>query len=275
MRLSNIMKQIDLATIKRIELNILLEFDIFCKQNDLRYMLAGGTLLGAIRHKGFIPWDDDIDVCMPRDDYERLYEILKNKKMKDRFRLISYRDNSAIYPFFKLVDDFTVASENALRTGENLGLWIDIFPLDGCQKKKKKASRMLKKIAFYKWLINISNCRLGTGTTKWKAILKAPVVVLTRFINTRKVAEHISKISQSYDVNNSPCVASFLGCYGEKEQMPSSFLETVEVEFEGHMFPTSKEWEYYLSSLYGDYMELPPEDKRVQHSMVAYYKNEE
>ena len=269
------MIQIDLATIKRIELNILLEFDIFCKQNDLRYMLAGGTLLGAIRHKGFIPWDDDIDVCMPRDDYERLYEILKNKKMKDRFRLISYRDNSAIYPFFKLVDDFTVASENALRTGENLGLWIDIFPLDGCPKEKKKASRMLKKIAFYKWLINISNCRLGTGTTKWKAILKAPVVVLTRFINTRKVAEHISKISQSYDVNNSPCVASFLGCYGEKEQMPSSFLETVEVEFEGHMFPTSKEWEYYLSSLYGDYMELPPEDKRVQHSMVAYYKNEE
>lgn len=269
------MNRIELEDIKRIELNILLEFDSFCKENNLKYMLAGGTLLGAIRHKGFIPWDDDIDVCMPRDDYERLYELLKGKKIKERFRLISYRDNSAIYPFFKIVDDHTVASENMVNSGEQLGLWIDIFPLDGCPADKKKAGRMLKKVAFYKWLISIKNCRIGTGTTKWKAILKIPVALLARLIDTRKVAEHINKVSQKYDVNNSPCVASFQGCYGEKEQMPSSFLDTIEVEFESHMLPTTKEWDYYLTSLYGNYMELPPKDKRVQHGMVAYYKDEE
>ena len=269
------MVQITLEEIKKIELNILLEFDTFCKDNNLTYMLAGGTLLGAIRHKGFIPWDDDIDVCMPRDSYERLYELLNGKKIKDRFRLISHRDNSAIYPFYKIVDDCTIAIETESSGKKTLGLWIDIFPLDGCPKDKKKAAHLLKKIAFYKWLMNICNCKLGTGTTKWKAILKTPLVLLGKFVDSRKIALHIDKVLKKYDVNNNSCVASFLGCYGVREQMPSSFLETVQVEFEGHMFPTTKEWDYYLSSLYGDYMELPPENKRIQHSMIAYYKDKE
>ena len=269
------MKQIDLDDIKQIELNILLEFDTFCKEHNLKYMLAYGTLLGAIRHKGFIPWDDDIDVCMPRDDYEKLYELLKGKKIKERYRLISYRDNSAIYSFFKIVDDHTVANEVMVNSGEQLGLWIDIFPIDGCPEDKKKASRLLKKAVFCRRLINLSNCRIGTGTTKWKAILKIPVALFGRLIDSRKVAKHIDDLPQKYNVNSSTCVASFQGCDGEKEQMPSSFLETIEVEFETHMFPATKEWDYYLTSLYGNYMELPPEDKRVQHSMVAYYKDKE
>ena len=130
------MKKMQLREIKDIELDILIAFNKFCQDNNLKYYLSGGTLLGAIRHKGFIPWDDDIDVCMPRPDYERLMKIFPNIYM-NKYKLKTISRKNFICPFAKIIDINTRVDFKYLNNIDK-NLWLDIFPIDGLPKSKKK-----------------------------------------------------------------------------------------------------------------------------------------
>lgn len=268
------MEQICLEEIKKIELDILSYVDNVCKENGLRYFLCGGTLLGAIRHKGFIPWDDDIDIIMPRPDYDKLLEIIKSNT-ESKYKLLSIDQKDYYYNFSKIVDSETELHENAFQDIENLGVYIDIFPLEGmpldeklCKKHFKKIDKVRKRInsfAIPKPKIRKNLFEYFKSIYYYTANKKAS---LTEFQN-----KYLNLVRQ-YDYNNSTIVYATGGAYGMRDIFSKElFLEVINVEFEGHYFYAPKEYDRYLKGLYGNYMELPPINKRVSnHCFEAKYK---
>ncbi len=266
-------KKLDLSEIKKVELRILLEFDKFCKANDLRYYLAGGTLLGAIRHRGFIPWDDDIDVCMPRDDYERLQSIGREI---NGLLLKSNKQGNASIPFSKLVDPKTKIDLQFVDNDYDNNLWIDIFPVDGLPKDFDEVKAIYSKCNFYRRIFLLSDAKLGEGKTFFKKYAKYLLQPFVRIYGKRRCIENIERLAAKYPYAESEYVGIVTwGLYGAGERMlKSEFEQVVEVEFEGHGFPAFSCWDSYLRGLYHDYMQLPPLEKRQTHDMVAYLLEE-
>lgn len=264
------MKQLTLAEIKNIETNILLNFDAFCKKNQLRYYLSGGTLLGAVRHKGFIPWDDDIDVCMPRTDYERLLKIYPNKQQHYSLRAKKLGNFTA--PFAKLVDTHTRIDSQYSADDNNSQLWIDIFPIDGLPESLDEVRKIYKACSFYRRMFLLTEAKLGEGKTTFHKYSKYVLKPLSNLYGKKRCVEKIEQIAQTYPYATSKYVGAITwGLYGEGERMrKSEFEKPVEVEFEGHKFPAFSCWNSYLRGLYGDYMQLPPVEQRKTHDMTIY-----
>lgn len=270
------MKKLESDGIKNIELNILIAFNHFCKENNLRYYLSGGTLLGAIRHKGFIPWDDDIDVCMPRNDYEKLIEIFP-EVYKNRYILKSIQRKNFVFPFIKLIDSNTKIFSKYNNSYVDSNLWIDILPVDGLPKDNKKLSLLYKSVTFYRKLLMLNFANMGQGRTKLKKFFKPMAILIAKVIGVNKCIKKIEKIAKIYDYNKSDYVGVITwGLYGVGERMKKNeFEKSVYVDFEGYKFPTFSCWDSYLKGLYKNYMELPPIEKRITHEIEAYYIGDE
>lgn len=264
------MQRITMQEIRDRELKLLIEFSKFCDKNNLIYVLAGGTLLGAIRHRGFIPWDDDIDVMMPRSDYNRLI-ALNNKTNELEIRTIS--NESSCIPFAKVIDAKTMTSNEYAGIDNADSLWIDIFPIDGLPCDWKKVKKIYRDIKFLRKCHGVTLSKFGTGTTKVKSIGKAILYVPLKIIGSFQFARWIDNYCQKIKFEESDYVGGISWGYGPQERMPKKeWLERVKVEFEGHEFWAPGCWDLYLRNLYGDYMKLPPEEKRITHNMVVYVK---
>ena len=250
------MKKIsDLSQIKERELNILKRFDQYCKENGLKYFLAYGTLLGAVRHKGFIPWDDDIDVWMPKDDYNKLIKQYKD----NRFKLMSVereKRNQYTYAFAKLVDSETVLIEK-VHPEQKLGIYIDIFPLDNLNDIGKDLKLMKKRYD----RINYFDTAKGVKGTILKLI-------------GRKQLARINRILDSFSKDTGNYIGSC--CVIGNQQVAFNkgwFAKTVDVLFEKNTFPAPIEYHKVLEKTYGDYMKYPSiEEQRPQHTFEAYIK---
>lgn len=250
---------------KEIELDILKYVDSFCRAHSLQYMLTAGTLLGAVRHKGFIPWDDDIDIMMPRNDYEELFTLFNQEASGTNYRLISYRDKSSVYPFFKIVAIDTVVIEDFVDPQYKTGVWIDIFPIDGVDNKNIYS--YAKKAAF-KHNVVVSNAE--NATTNFRRISKRFLKMLFRTSDPYKIASDLDEVASRTPVKSDKNIAIVVWGYGPQEEMPYKFLETKEFEFEGNFFYGPVMYEDYLNQIYGDYLALPPEAERVPHAVKAY-----
>ena len=250
------MHPLDLKEIQNIELNILIFLKEVCEQNGLSYGLTSGTLLGAIRHGGFIPWDDDIDIVMPRDDYEKLIQIMKN--CKGKYKLLSpYSTKDYVYEYCKMVDETTVLIENPDTTAIPLSVYIDIFPVDGVPEDVKKRQRLFRKLNFIQKL--------------YAAIMRSPFI-LKRFRFNKVVLALLDQWSKKYTFEKSLHCAVLLG-QGEKEVFSKEEYELKgEVKFENNKFRTYTTPVKYLEQFFGDYMQLPPEEQRCGHSNVAWGK---
>ena len=258
--------------LQRIELGILREVDSFCRRNGIRYFLCGGTLLGAIRHKGFIPWDDDVDIAMFRDDYERFLAEFESTFCDVKHYKI---DSRFIYPYAKVYDTRTILHENGFRNCE-YGVFIDLFPFDVAGQNMRtwrKATRRWQRMRDLLVLSNVDFWRKG------RSVLKQAILFITsplRLIPNRWFLTRL--INKTKSISKHPGEQGFVGClvwgYGEREKVPlSAYGSVVPVEFEGHSFPAMSGWDAYLSSLYGDYMTPPPPDKRVSHhDFKAWWK---
>lgn len=266
------LREIDINEIKQIELEMLIEFDAFCKKNNLRYYLAGGTLLGAIRHKGFIPWDDDIDLVMPREDYNKLLDMEKNV-LSDDMSLITWR-NGSIYPFIKIINNKTLVYE--YMNNKPTSVWIDIFPIDKNPEDQRINRKFYKQMFYIRKSVEMSNARFGTGSSKLKTIRRSILHPFFSLIGTKKLCELTNKYAQKYKDTNSKYIGCVVWGYGEKEKVrEDSFFKAIQVEFEGHLFPAPSSYDEYLTNLYGDYMKLPPVGERVtRHDIKAYRKEE-
>jgi lipopolysaccharide cholinephosphotransferase len=255
--------------IKACELKILLKIHEFCKNHNIRYYLSGGTLLGAIRHKGFIPWDDDIDICMPRPDYERFITLFSQD---ENYSIKSDSLKNWDAPFTKIID-LNTAIESIFNK-EQGGLWVDIFPVDGLPADMDQVQRIYRLCNFYRRIYLISNAKLGEGKSNFHKYSKYILKPLSLLYGKKRCVKKIEEIAQKYPYEQCKYVGAITwGLYGEGERMlKSEFEKRVMVEFEGYKFPTFSCWDSYLHGLYGDYMQLPPVEKRQTHDMKVYVK---
>ena len=263
------MEYLSYREIQLAELDILHVFDQICREHKLRYSLAGGSLLGAIRHRGFIPWDDDIDVCMPRPDYEKLLLLFHNN-ISERYYL-SQEAEKVQYPFIKILDKRIRVERKGIDDVQNL--WIDVFPVDGLPSDEKKIKKIYKKNKLYIKIICFSmwkNLKSYQGRqNKIKALF---IKLFVKLYGSDRAKRKLEALAKKYKYEDSKYVGAVTwGCYGIGERMlKSEYEKLVEVEFEGHTFKAMSCWDSYLTGIYGDYMQLPPEDKRVCHSFKAY-----
>ena len=265
------MQELSHREIQLTELEILLEFDKLCRQNGLRYSLAGGTLLGAVRHKGFIPWDDDIDVCMPRPDYERLKELVKKNALSERYYVTTDSEKNAVYPFLKLQDRTVEIAEERFNEVQNL--WVDIFPVDGLPSDERKLKKIYKKSSLYRKIIVFEKWKnlkaYGGKHNKFTAFF---IKIFVKLYGVKRAVRNSIKLALQYDYETSDYVGVVTwGCYGIGERMlKKEYEQFVEMSFEGHQFRAMGCWDSYLHGIYGDYMQLPPAEKRVTHNIKAY-----
>lgn len=269
------MRELSLREMQLAEFGIMVEFDKFCKENNLIYSLAGGTLLGAVRHKGFIPWDDDIDVCMPRPDYERLFRLVSERGgyVADKLKLASDRGPNATLPFLKVLDERIIIETDI---GEAFGnLWIDVFPVDGYPENDKKAEKFWRQVRFYRRIVYY-NYGTSAQFKGLKKFVRKLFSVFAKAYGCKRAIGKIKRLIDKYPYECSPYIGVVSwGIYGIKERIaPDSFTKIVEVEFEGNKFSAIANWHDYLSGIYGDYIQLPPENKRYTHHIKAYFKED-
>ncbi len=254
--------------IKKIEWDLLCQFADYCDQKGIRYYLGGGTLLGAIRHKGFIPWDDDIDIGMPRPDYNK---FLSENEREHAFCIGSIWNWSANIPFIKLFDTSTIIKQKYSKCYHTGHLWIDIFPLDGLPNSKislflhYKISRLMRK------MLTLSESNFTEGTSRIKIIGKIMLYPVAKLIGAPRWAIWLDRFSQRIKFENSYYIGGLVWGYGPQERMvKAKFLPYIDVSFEGRKFHAPKCWHIYLKNLYGNYMKYPPKNKRLNHSMTAW-----
>lgn len=265
------MRRMTLDEQKRAELDILIAIDTVCRETGLTYLLSGGTLLGAVRHKGFIPWDDDIDIAMPRPDYEQFFDVFRLGTIRERYpyyQLISYRDKSAIYPFFKVVDTRSLVIEKYVDPKYKTGVWVDIFPLDGLNDSDQPFVQNRKTMRRYDVLV----ANVNEGTSRFARFAKRAMKPL---VSTGKdiyrVAKEFDELLASCQIRENRDVGEVMWCPKKENRLPYGYIDPVEMEFEGRRFMASSMYERYLTNLYGDYMQLPPEKDRVPHPCEAYW----
>ncbi len=264
--------------IQRIEFEILKLFASFCEDNALRYYLSGGTLLGAVRHGGFIPWDDDIDVIMPRPDYNRFVELFQ--KAIDERRLP--RENlrlsvNEIDTVTRVMDTRTVARMHAFDQRNDIGLWIDIFPMDGMPDNRFVRRfhyikiRLLRDCLFF--LTTKRNIRRRSRAASVLQYVAVPFRPILRRIGVARFATIINRTASKYDFDTSRLVAAISAGYGLQEvNVREDYIVPMRIKFRDAEFQTTAAYHTYLTQLYGDYMQPPPENKRNKHGLEAWWK---
>lgn len=247
-------------------LEILKDIDRFCYFNGIRYSMAYGTLLGAVRHKGFIPWDDDIDLLMPREDFERFVNTYNDAGGRYRCAFhVNNADERFEHIFAKVHDSRTlIAGQERCR----FGLFVDIFPVDGKPDDPKLQTRMERKLTHYAHRLNMLQTRFHPFNLHqpFFASLAAHILGSRHYIN----AAEMRMLSYGF----SECAkagAVSMTRNGTREIFDRSLFENyTTLEFEGCHFKAFADWETFLVQQYGNYMELPPVKERRNHSIEAY-----
>ena len=258
--------------IQHVGLDMMKVIHLFCIDNNIRYTLAYGSLIGAVRHHGFIPWDDDIDLWMPRPDYERFCRTFQSK---DGIKIMSsYSDDNYLY-FTKVYDDTRTHVEmKLLHQKGDIGVWIDVFPIDGVSDIKGRF------LMDYRHMCNIRkklNSIRGSyteivkakGLKKKKAFLKLWIKNIL-FGSVHKLRAKHQRLCSVYQFGTTQHCSSLCCVDAYKKRKPECF-DTVDfydymlTEFEGEQFYITKSFDKILKHIYGDYMILPPKEKQESH----------
>lgn len=257
--------------LQQIELGILREIDKLFRAHGIKYFLAYGTTLGCVRHRGFIPWDDDIDLFIFGEDYPKVKEIFKNNNIG--FLSLHDYENQKDYPYVfpKIVDNRTELKENSLAHLPYLsGVYVDIFPLFSLSDNK--ISRFISEKLRYS---RYSRIRLYyTNTEKTSGFRKILAKTIQRISDPKKIQKKLYVKYTSPKKNTEKYAAPLI--FAEKDFIRSCYVKnSVELEFEGAKYPVPAEYREYLTDTYGDYMQLPPDDKRVSNHDFLHIKLEE
>jgi lipopolysaccharide cholinephosphotransferase len=268
----DINRQLQLA-----QLDLLLELKRICEKNNINYFLIAGSLIGAVRHQGFIPWDDDIDVAMLRDDYERFAQVCP-KELDSAYSLIDWNiDKSSPLGFMKLkIKNTKLIEAISCDSNCNKEIFLDIFPYDEAPAKKSQQIRqnikivMLKKILLLRCDYRLSEEHRGFKKIFNKTLYKLLQLLFLPF-KTDKIREMFDKETLKYKGKNTGYCINYSSDYKYQNEIKdiSYFDEYVKLNFEGYEIPACKEYHKYLTEIYGDYMQLPPESQRVPRHNIG------
>ena len=264
-----------LREMQLMELDMLKVILPILEENNLRYYMLGGTFLGAIRHKGFIPWDDDIDIGMPRPDYEKFISIAEST-LPSNLLVKDFKSDDAFKNYFAKLFNVNVPltrSDN-INSNTETYLWIDIFPLDGMPNGKIRMKLHKFHLLYRRLMLQYSKFYTGVNIKKKRSSLEKLLItfgyLFTKFIhlNTNKQLHKLDKVLTKYTYENSNNVVNFMGAYKFKEMFPKKLYEDAEFyDFEDTQLKAPKDYDTVLRQLYGEYMNPPPENQRFSHSV--------
>lgn len=263
------MKQISLQEMKQIQKDILKDVHEFCEKNGLHYTLAFGSLLGAVRHKGYIPWDDDIDIALLRPDYEKFVATYTSDNGK--YRLYEFhKDAEFNYPFAKIADTRTILKENI--SMKNIGINIDVFPFDYMFDTREECTSFIRTLDRLKKLFRVKLVKPGKKNVWWKRILIRLSKIVCLPVSMRGIVEKQFEKTSVLTNQNAKYVAFALdprmeGAYRSvyPREMFDKFLK---VPFDEEEFMITAEYDKWLTQMYGDYMTPPPEGYRMSPHTV-------
>lgn len=261
------MREIEtIQEMQQIEINIMQHIHDFCTLNDIKYFLAYGTLIGSIRHRGFVPWDDDMDIWMLREDYDRFCATFDDFGSQFHLRLL----NSNTVPRYnrcmtKVINQDTLLTELSFVEGTEMGVFVDVWPLDGIPK------RGIKRF-IHRYRVEICN-KVLFSIIKNPAILpwhKRVIHSIVKNFNPDPIVNHLNELVKKYSGTED------VYCYQDKYKVPypmQYFSSTVTCKFSGHAFLAPREFDKILKLTYGDYMKLPPKEQQVVgHPANIYWK---
>lgn len=253
-------------TLRRLQLTeveILDEIVRVCNKHHLRYYLAEGTLLGAVRHHGFIPWDDDLDIAMPREDYDKFIEICQTE-LDERFYVHSRETDENYWLIFAkvrkkgtLMDEFNIRKLSVLK-----GIYVDVFPLDSVTTEKSTLKRFRTKCIKKIYALICYKKGLDLPVTPFIRM----VLFLTKPVSIRDLSKFAEKLMSKQNHYKTNYYVNYGSYYKTEKQtiLKNKYEPAVELMFEGKPYTVPHDYDYVLRRIYGDYMQLPPVEKRVQ-----------
>ena len=260
-------KPLTLEEMRPIQLRMIEDIDRVCKENGLRYSMSGGTLLGAVRHKGFIPWDDDVDIMLPRPDYEKFKKVFPSS-VSDEY-MVDYRSDDSFYKVFtKIFDKSTTMIQRAVERG---GVFVDVFAIDG-QPSDEEA--LVEYVSHYRKLNKAIRWHTDYFFKSPNFFIRTVVRALKANSMKKRLAciDEVEELLGSYPFETSEYAGAVMGGSGVKTHQKRELYETfADYEFEGHTFRGVKDYDRYLTLMYGDYMTPPPEGERASTHMAKFY----
>ena len=264
-------KKLDIDEIKEVELGVMDYIHNICKEKGINYSLAYGSLLGAVRHRGFIPWDDDLDIALKRDEYDKLYQAILEDN-NSIYKIVSWENDSRYpYPFYRVYDSRTVYENNYIQNDIELGICVDVFPFDDYKDVNKEITKldMYRRLSVYT-LYGIRNKEAGI-----KNIVRYLMLVVFRLTRVKTWNKKLN------DCSKAPVDGEYIDYLMESKKYSTKLEakaldEVVECKFEDRLYNIPKDYDHILTTIYGsDYMEIPSLEKRIQHDdFVAYIKKE-
>ena len=264
-------KKLDIDEIKEVELGVMDYIHNICREKGINYSLAYGSLLGAVRHRGFIPWDDDLDIALKRDQYDQLYQAILEDN-NSIYKVVSWENDSRYpYPFYRVYDSRTVYENNYIQNDIELGICVDVFPFDDYKDVNKEITKldMYRRLSVYT-LYGIRNKEAGI-----KNIVRYLMLVAFRLTRVKIWNKKLN------DCSKAPVNSEYIDYLMESKKYSTkldakALDEVVECRFEDRVYNIPKDYDHILTTIYGsDYMEIPPLEKRIQHDdFVAYIKKE-
>lgn len=266
------MEEITVKKQKELLVDLLVYIDNICKKNNINYSLIGGSLIGSIRHKGIIPWDDDIDIILLDDEYEKLINILKQEN--GRYKLLDHRYNSSYYyPFAKIIDTKTTIKEDGYKEIEEYGVYLDIFKYFKVSNSKVLRKIQYKLLMFQKNVLRFYYCNKHNNKN---AFIKNLAVKILNKIGHKPILFIYNKICDIHkNDKKSKYISPNWPTFGEEKsvQKLSDFQKFINTDFEGHKIMITKNYDRILKTTFGNYMKFPPKNEQVSlHHFKAYWK---
>ena len=265
------MKKLDLREVQYLLLDIAKSFHQICKKYHIPYYMLGGTMLGAIRHHGFIPWDDDMDFGVPRENYNQLLSILR-EELPTRYRIITTKEWFSPIAYFKIEDSYTVSIQSEdMRKRAQYGVFIDVFPLDKCTTDLKRLDVIYMK---QRWLNAIHSAKFMDYSHY--PFSKRLILRLLRVLipcTPEEWLTHFSRLEREIANTGDDAMVNFSGIYKKREVLDKEIFGSPQLYvFENTQLYGPELYDVFLSHIYGDYMKMPPENKRRVHSLMVYEK---
>lgn len=273
-------KAISIAETQKVSLNILKVIAKICDKLSLRYFLIYGTLIGAVRHQGYIPWDDDTDIMMPRPDYDKLLAYLALHESELRPLAVFNRQTCAQYPYMisRISDSrYHIVMENEKDYG--LGIFIDIYPYDGLGNSFQEALKYgLKgdRMSSFCYQATRNHYAVETTTSGLRKVLKLPMFLVAKLIGKNFFQNRLANLARKKGYDQS----EYVGCViwlsgGQKDIFKRSWFDDFSlVKFEDTEFRIPANYKEILEQVYGDYMKLPPKSERIGHHYYTVYKRD-